>query len=104
MPAIGKIWYDYSIMTTIQKEGMFQRNTGAWVVAAVAVLVLLAAGCAAGDPRFTAATPAGFWQGLWHGMISVVAFVVGLFKDGVRIYEVHNNGAWYDFGFLIGVI
>ena len=45
---------------------------------------------------------AGFWMGLWHGLICVVTFVVSLFNPTVQIYEVHNNGAWYNFGFLLG--
>ncbi len=83
---------------------MNRKITAAGILVAAAALVLLAAGCAAGDPRFTVESPAGFWQGLWHGMISVIALIVGLFKDGVGVYEIHNNGAWYDFGFLLGVI
>ncbi len=46
---------------------------------------------------------AGFWQGLWHGIISPFAFIVSLFSNNVGIYEVHNNGNWYNFGFMIGV-
>ncbi len=49
------------------------------------------------------AEPAGFWAGLWHGLITPITFVVSLFTAGVRIYEVNNNGRWYDFGFIIGV-
>lgn len=49
------------------------------------------------------ARPAGFWVGYWHGMIAPITFFVGLFKPGVRIYETHNNGAWYDLGFILGV-
>jgi len=49
------------------------------------------------------AHPAGFFSGLWHGVISPITFIVSLFNDGVAIYEVHNSGGWYDFGFLIGV-
>ncbi len=48
------------------------------------------------------ADPAGFWAGLWHGMISPIVFVVSLFVDGVRVYEINNKGLWYDFGFLLG--
>ena len=48
------------------------------------------------------AEPAGFWAGLWHGSILPITFIVSLFKSGVGIYETHNNGAWYNFGFLIG--
>jgi len=49
------------------------------------------------------ADPAGFFAGLWHGIISPITFIVSLFHDGVAIYEVNNSGGWYDFGFLIGV-
>ena len=45
---------------------------------------------------------AGFWQGLWHGVISPFAFLISLFSDTVHIYEGHNNGGWYNFGFLLG--
>ena len=45
---------------------------------------------------------AGFWLGLWHGMILPFTFVVSLFTDNLGIYEVHNSGAWYNFGFLLG--
>ena len=46
---------------------------------------------------------AGFWAGVWHGLICPFTFIVGLFSPNVRIYEVRNNGRWYDFGFIIGV-
>ncbi len=49
------------------------------------------------------AAPAGFWAGLWHGIISPITFIVSLFDGDVAIYEVNNKGGWYDFGFLIGV-
>jgi hypothetical protein len=70
-------------------------------------LLLLSVACAAG-PNPIAGTPApggsvaGFWQGLWHGFILPFAFFVSLFKDSVRIYEVHNSGGWYNFGFVLG--
>ena len=47
----------------------------------LARLVACAAGCAAGNPRFTADEPAGFWMGLWHGAIGVVTLVIGIFDD-----------------------
>ncbi|MHB0928323.1 MAG: hypothetical protein ACYC3W_05285 [Candidatus Nanopelagicales bacterium] len=46
---------------------------------------------------------AGFWPGLWEGLISPITFLVSLFNDKVGIYEVHNNGNWYNFGFMLGV-
>jgi hypothetical protein len=47
--------------------------------------------------------PAGFWGGLWHGMIAPITFLVSLLADGVSIYETHNNGRWYEFGFMLGI-
>lgn len=58
---------------------------------------LRSGGCAAG-PNPAMGTPAvdgniaGFWLGLWHGMISPITFIVSLFESGVHFYEVHNNG------------
>ncbi len=45
---------------------------------------------------------AGFWRGLWHGLISPITFIISVFTGDVRIYEVHNNGSWYNFGFVLG--
>jgi hypothetical protein len=47
---------------------------------------------------------AGFWQGLWHGFISPVTLVMSLFNKNVGFYEANNNGAWYNFGFLLGTM
>ena len=75
----------------------------------ILILILIAlAACAAGpnDLVNTAGTHAlaGFWKGLWHGFISLFTFIISLFKDNVNIYEVHNNGGWYNFGFILGVM
>ncbi len=35
-------------------------------------------------------------------MILPISFIVSLFRDSVSVYEVHNNGGWYNFGFLLG--
>ena len=69
-------------------------------------MVLLLGACTAGVNDVVAtqgSTVAGFWQGLWHGLISPVTFFVSLFRDDVNIYEVHNDGNWYDTGFIVGV-
>ena len=47
---------------------------------------------------------AGFWRGLWHGLIAPFAFFISLFKDDMGIYETHNNGKWYNFGFILGLM
>lgn len=72
------------------------------VVLGVCVLfVLIIVSCAPANERFEA-SPAGFWAGLWHGFICFFTFIIGLFTDSVRMYEVNNTGGWYDFGFILG--
>jgi len=53
--------------------------------------------------QIAGAQPAGFWAGLWHGIISPITFIVSLFNPSVRIYETHNRGRLYDFGFIVGI-
>jgi len=78
------------------------------IVGLLVMAVVVLAGCAAG-PNDMANTPddedvvAGFWRGLWHGIIAPITFIISLFNDNVTIYEVHNNGGWYNFGFLFGL-
>jgi len=74
------------------------------IAAFVVLAVLVLAACAAGpNPEVDAgADPAGFWLGLWQGFIAPITFFIALFTDNVNIYEVNNNGNWYDFGFVIG--
>jgi len=80
------------------------------VLAIMAILVVaLLTGCAAGaNPAIHVADAAGktygFWSGLWHGIISPVTFIISLFSKNVNIYEVHNNGNWYNFGFILGIM
>ncbi len=80
------------------------RRAAMTAAGALVTLVVLAA-CAAGANTAAASGPdaAGFWLGLWHGFISPWTFVVSLFNHSVSIYEVHNNGGWYDLGFMVGV-
>ncbi len=76
-----------------------------FAVAGVSVLALLLVGCTAGaNPEVgQGAHDAGFWLGLWQGIIAPITFLVSLFNHSVGIYEVHNSGGWYDFGFLLGI-
>lgn len=52
--------------------------------------------------KIEGASLAGFWAGLWHGLILPIVFIVSLFNPRVRIYETNNRGRLYDFGFIIG--
>lgn len=40
--------------------------------------------------------------GLWHGFISPLTLVLSFFNSDVQIYEVHNAGSEYNFGFFLG--
>ena len=78
------------------------------MLVALLLLLLILAGCAPG-PNLLKGTPgeyhgvAGFWLGMWQGFIAPFVFVISWFRSGLNIYEVHNNGAWYNFGYLLGV-
>ncbi len=77
------------------------------VVIAILIVLVVLASCAPG-PNSMADQPgedeqvAGFWMGLWHGVIAPVTFIISLFNKSIEFYEVHNNGGWYSFGFLLG--
>ena len=71
----------------------------------LAALALALAGCIAKQSA-AGVNPAGpgFIEGVWHGFIFPVAWIVSLFSDDIAVYAVPNNGGWYDFGFFIGVV
>lgn len=77
-----------------------------WTVALLvsASIIIALSSCFPGGSSYSANEPAGFFSGVWHGWIAPVSLIVGLFKDGIRIYEPFNTGWWYDFGFYIAVI
>lgn len=71
--------------------------------------MLLLSACAPGaNPEVGTAVaegsqPAGFWLGLWQGLIAPITFLVSLFNDQVGIYEVHNSGNLYNLGYVLGL-
>ncbi len=71
------------------------------------VAVFIFSSCAPGPNNFEK-TPdkegetAGFFTGIWQGLIAPITFIVSLFSKNVNFYEIHNNGAWYNFGFVLG--
>lgn len=69
------------------------------------LLSLVLAACAPGPNEFVrTGIVAGFWRGLWQGIIVPITFVISLFSHDVGLYEIHNNGNWYNFGFIIGIL
>jgi hypothetical protein len=90
---------------SVQAQEVVLRNIRSGVM--VILLGVLLAGCAAGaNPQVDVAASdgdvAGFWLGLWHGIILPITFIVSLFSDNVNVYEVFNNGGWYNLGFVMG--
>lgn len=72
------------------------------LIAFIGIFLLL--GCTAGDnPLKDSGDSAGFFMGLWHGIIVFFTLVISLFTDNITIYEVHNTGFWYDLGFFFGL-
>ena len=71
------------------------------------VLIFIFSSCAAGPNKLEKTSNkegkiAGFLMGIWHGLIAPITFIISIFTKTVRFYEVHNNGFWYNFGFVLG--
>lgn len=69
----------------------------------ILILAIITLSCAPGNERWQWGSKAGFWAGIWHGLIIIITFVVSLFTQEVNIYEVNNAGWPYNIGFLIGL-
>jgi hypothetical protein len=71
----------------------------------LATLILL--NCAPGNYRWNQEInpghKAGFWAGIWHGLIIIITFIISLFNKKVGIYEINNEGWHYNLGFIIGL-
>ena len=78
------------------------------VLGMIVLLLTLLAACLPGSNQLKGSPDAhsvvaGFWRGVWQGFIAPFVFFASLFKSDLNIYEVHNNGAWYNFGYLFGL-
>jgi hypothetical protein len=49
------------------------------------------------------ASPAGFFMGLWHGLLAPWTLLLRMFMD-IEMYAIPNSGWFYDLGFLIGLL
>ncbi|MGZ4936231.1 MAG: hypothetical protein ACXV4C_06740, partial [Halobacteriota archaeon] len=54
--------------------------------------------------RDLSGAPAGFWLGLWQGLIVFLSFIASWFDNNIVLYQVNNNGFWYNLGYIIGLI
>ena len=73
------------------------------VAALVALTLALTACIAKQGPGAVSPSGPGFLEGLFHGFVFPVAWIISLFSENISIYAVPNNGGWYNFGFFIGV-
>lgn len=46
--------------------------------------------------------PAGFWLGLWQGLIIILSFIATWFDKNITLYQAGNNGFWYNLGYILG--
>lgn len=67
-------------------------------------LVLTLTACVPGNGSNDSSNLAGFFSGVWHGWIAPVSLIISIFKKNVGIYEIYNNGFFYDLGFYAAVI
>ena len=79
-----------------------------FILLVIVLLLSALTGCAPGPNQYIETIRehgrvAGFWLGLWQGFIAPFVFVASLFKSNLNIYEVRNNGAAYNFGYLFGL-
>lgn len=74
----------------------------------VLIIALVLISCAPGNERWdqeiNPGHNAGFWAGIWHGLIIIITFIISLFTRHVGIYEVSNTGWPYNIGFIIGLM
>ena len=69
-------------------------------IVALAALFLLS-GCI--PQNHDASDPAGFFWGIWHGLILTFTLIGRLFTDTTMIFAEYNTGWPYTLGFLIGL-
>ena len=53
--------------------------------------------------RDLSGAPANFWWGLWQGLIIILSFIASWFDNNIVLYQVNNNGFWYNLGYLIAL-
>ena len=68
-----------------------------------AIVLTLAACVAKQSTNAVAPTAPGLLEGVWHGFIFPIAWIISLFTDQISVYAVPNNGGWYNFGYFIGI-
>ena len=75
---------------------------GLVLVAAAIYIIYYHVGMPTRDVDLSGA-PANFWLGLWQGLIVFLSFIASWFDNNIVLYQVHNNGFWYNLGYIIAI-
>lgn len=76
-----------------------------FILVLILVLIIgLISSCMPNPTEAANPKPSGFFKGVWHGWIAPISLIVGFFNDTTRVYDPHNTGWWYDFGFYMAII
>ena len=67
------------------------------ILTLTALIALLFIGCGSTNPLEGTGGNYGFFSGLWDGVTILFAFLGKAIGMDVNIYEVANNGNWYNF-------
>ena len=70
----------------------------------LAIPIILLTACAVQSGPVVQSGAPGFWLGVWHGFVFPFAFIGSIFKPDIAVYAVPNNGAWYNFGYFVGIV
>ena len=70
----------------------------------LAIPIILLTACAVQSGPVVQPGAPGFWLGVWHGFVFPFAFIGSIFKPDIAVYAVPNNGAWYNFGYFVGIV
>ena len=90
--------------TPLSRRGLTIRPRKAYIGPVILLLLpLLLAGCATQMAGTVKPEAPGFLFGLVQGFIAPVTFIISLFNHDIAVYAVPNNGAWYNFGFVLGI-
>lgn len=84
-----------------------QKTTLALVLIIAAALIIIfpqEALAFAQKYQYTDADPAGFFSGVWNGLLAPWALIAYWFIQDVVMYATPNIGWLYDLGFLIGIV
>ena len=74
------------------------------LILALIALPILLSGCLPGIAQYTAESPAGFFNGIWHGWMAPLSLIMEIFGADVTMYARANSGIGYDVGFYMAVI